>query len=468
MDNDTLVIILNLLAMIGLVAANGFFVATEFALVSVRRSRIDALVSEGNRRAVPVLSAIKDLDGYIAATQLGITISSIGLGWIGEPALAKLLDPVLESIVPHSLAVISTHTISFIIAFAIVTFLHVVFGELAPKSYALQYPEKTSMAVAVPTTIFLKIFKPIIYSMNATGQFFLRLIGVQPAAEHSLVYSEEELRLIVAASRRGGELADVEEEIIRRAFVFHDYAADEIMVPRTEILAIPVDANIDEVQDVLSSGKFGRYPVYDQTIDDIVGIVYVKDLFPILTGRVNVDEFNIRALVRPALPVPTTIPIDTLLNVMKRERTHVAILVDEYGGTAGMVTLEDIVERLLGDIPDEFESPESQTQVQPDGSRLVSGLTLLSDVNEELGLHLEAEDNNTIGGYVFSKIGHLPETGDSVNIGPYIIRVEELDNLRIAELRFIPTQETDAEMHQNEDLLEATGIAGARRAAEEQ
>jgi CBS domain containing-hemolysin-like protein len=467
MDNDTLFIGLNLLAMLGLVAANGFFVATEFALVSVRRSRIDSMVSEGNRRAVPVLAAIKDLDGYIAATQLGITISSIGLGWIGEPALAALLDPLLESIVPPALAVISTHTIAFIIAFAIVTFLHVVFGELAPKSYALQYPEKTSMAVAVPTTIFLKIFKPIIYSMNATGQFFLRSIGVEPAAEHSLVYSEEELRLIVAASRKGGELVDVEEEIIRRAFVFHDYAADEIMVPRTEIIALSVEAGLDEVKDVLSTGKFGRYPVYDQTIDDIVGIVYVKDLFPILTGRQADSEFNIRSLVRPALPVPTSIPIDTLLNVMKRERTHVAILVDEYGGTAGMVTLEDIVERLLGDIPDEFESPESQTQVQPDGSRLVSGLTLLSDVNEELGLHLEAEDNNTIGGYVFSEIGHLPEIGDVVNTGAYLIRVEELDNLRIAELRFIPTQEMDADRSRGEDQLEESGITGARRAAEE-
>lgn len=467
MDNDTLIIILNLLAMIGLVAANGFFVATEFSLVSVRRSRIDSMVNEGNRRAVPVLNAIKDLDGYIAATQLGITISSIGLGWIGEPALGALLDPLLESIVPPAVAVISTHTIAFIIAFAIVTFLHVVFGELAPKSYALQYPEKTSMAVAVPTTVFLTIFKPIIYSMNATGQFFLRSIGVEPAAEHSLAYSEDELRLIVAASRKGGELVDVEEEIIRRAFVFHDYAADEIMVPRTEIIAISVDAGLDEVKDVLSTGKFGRYPVYDQTIDDIVGIVYVKDLFPILTGRQTDGEFNIRSLVRPALPVPTSIPIDTLLNVMKRERTHVAILVDEYGGTAGMVTLEDIVERLLGDIPDEFESPESQTQVQPDGSRLVSGLTLLSDVNEELGLNLEAEDNNTIGGYVFSEIGHLPEIGDVVNVGTYRIRVEELDNLRIAELRFIPTGRSDSEVRRTEDPLEKSGIAGAHRAAEE-
>lgn len=467
MDNDTLIIMLNLLAMIGLVAANGFFVATEFSLVSVRRSRIDSMVSEGNRRAVPVLTAIKDLDGYIAATQLGITISSIGLGWIGEPALAALLDPLLESIVPPALAVISTHTIAFVIAFAIVTFLHVVFGELAPKSYALQYPEKTSMAVATPTAVFLKIFKPIIYGMNATGQFFLRSIGVEPAPEHSLVYSEEELRLIVAASRKGGELVDVEEEIIRRAFVFHDYAADEIMVPRTEIIAIPVYAGLDEVKDVLSTGKFGRYPVYNQTIDDIVGIVYVKDLFPILTGHQPDGEFNIRSLVRPALPVPTSIPIDTLLNVMKRERTHVAILVDEYGGTAGMVTLEDIVERLLGDIPDEFESPESQTQVQPDGSRLVSGLTLLSDVNEELGLHLEAEDNNTIGGYVFSEIGHMPEIGDVVNIGSYLIRVEELDNLRIAELRFIPTQHTDTDINRSEDQLEETGITGARRAADE-
>lgn len=467
MDNDTLIIILKLLAVLGLVGLNGFFVATEFSLVSVRRSRIDALVTEGNRRAVPVSAALKNLDGFIAATQLGITIASIGLGWIGEPALAALLDPLLESVLPESAAIISAHTISFAISFAIITFLHVVFGELAPKSFALQFPEKTAMVVSSPTTVFLKVFRPIIVSMNAVGQAFLRLIGVQPADEHAMVYSEEELRLIVAASRKGGHLVDVEEEIIRRAFVFHDYVADEIMVPRTEIVALSVDSDLATVRDVMHQEKFGRYPVYDKTIDDVVGILYVKDMIPILTANQEQIEFDMRGLVRPALPVPTSIPIDTLLNIMKRERTHVAILVDEYGGTAGMVTLEDIVERVLGDVPDEFEQPRSETVVEADGTRLVNGLTLLSDVNEELGLDLEADENNTIGGYVFSEIGHLPEIGEAVDIGSYVIRVEQLDGLRIAELRFIPRDDVDDQTRQSDDRLAESGVAGARSSAEE-
>lgn len=460
MDNDTLSIIFRLLSVLALVGLNGFFVATEFSLVSVRRSRIDSLVAEGNRRAVPVRNAIRDLDGYIAATQLGITLASLGLGWIGEPALAAVLDPVLEDIVPNSVAMASTHTIAFVIAFSTITFLHVVFGELAPKSFALQYPEKTSMFVATPTTIFMRIFKPIIVGMNAVGQAFLRLIGVEPASEHALIYSEEELRLIVSASRQGGELVDTEEEIIRRAFVFHDYVADEIMVPRTEIVAIPLDADLETVQEVLATEKYGRYPVYDQTIDDVVGILHVKELIPILTGRESGEAFDLKALLRPALLMPTSVPIDTLLNEMKRERTHVAILVDEYGGTAGMVTLEDIVERVLGDVPDEFEQPRTETQVQPDGSRLVNGLTLLTDVNESLGLSLEVDENNTIGGYVFSEIGHLPEVGDTIDIGPYIIEVEELDGLRVAGLRFIPTGKHDTATQPDADL-EPSSVSGS-------
>lgn len=316
------------------------------------------------------------------------------------------------------------------------------------------------MFVATPTTIFMRIFKPIIVGMNAVGQAFLRLIGVEPASEHALIYSEEELRLIVSASRQGGELVDTEEEIIRRAFVFHDYVADEIMVPRTEIVAIPLDADLETVQEVLATEKYGRYPVYDQTIDDVVGILHVKELIPILTGRESGEAFDLKALLRPALLMPTSVPIDTLLNEMKRERTHVAILVDEYGGTAGMVTLEDIVERVLGDVPDEFEQPRTETQVQPDGSRLVNGLTLLTDVNESLGLSLEVDENNTIGGYVFSEIGHLPEVGDTIDIGPYIIEVEELDGLRVAGLRFIPTGKHDTATQPDADL-EPSSVSGS-------
>lgn len=431
-------IVFQLLAVLGLVLLNGFFVATEFSLVSVRRTRIETLAAEGNRRAQTVFNAIKDLDGYIAATQLGITMASIGLGWIGEPALARLLDPLFEAVMPETFALISAHTISFIIAFSTITVLHVVFGELAPKSLALQFPETVAMLVTTPTRVFLTIFRPIIAAMNGLGRGFLRLFGVQPAAgEHGLVYSEEELRLIVAASRQGGELEETEEAIIRRAFTLHDYAADEVMVPRTELIALPADASLDRVRTVISTYRFSRFPVYGRDLDDILGVLHVKDL-PVLSQWPPAQRFDLRALMRPVLTVPTAVPIDHMLNLMKQRRTHVAIVVDEYGGTAGMITLGDIIERVVGDVPDEFEQATPDVVAEPDGSAVVNGLALVSEVNDWFGLPLPVSESHTIGGYIFSLLGRRPKMGDTVDVGPYQVRVEALDGLRISSLRFIP------------------------------
>ena len=431
-----------LLAVLGLVLLNGFFVATEFSLVSVRRTRIETLAAEGNRRAQTVYSAIKDLDGYIAATQLGITMASIGLGWIGEPALARLLDPLFESLMPETFALISAHTISFIIAFSTITLLHVVFGELAPKSLALQFPESVAMLVTTPTRVFLTIFRPIISVMNGLGRGFLRLVGVKPAAgEHSLVYTEEELRLIVTASRKGGELEETEEAIIRRAFTLHDYAADEVMVPRTELIALPFDASLERVRASISTYRFSRFPVYGRDLDDILGVLYVKDL-PVLSQWPPAKQFDLRSLMRPVLTVPTAVPIDHMLNLMKQQRTHIAIVVDEYGGTAGMITLGDIIERVVGDVPDEFEQVSPEVVAESDGSSQVNGLTPLSEVDDWFGLSLPVNESHTIGGYIFSLLGRRPQVGDSVDIGPYQIRVEALDGLRIASLRFVPVETT--------------------------
>lgn len=433
-------IVFQLLAVLGLVLLNGFFVATEFSLVSVRRTRIETLAAEGNRRAQTVFNAIKDLDGYIAATQLGITMASIGLGWIGEPALARLLDPLFESVMPETFALISAHTVSFIIAFSTITLLHVVFGELAPKSLALQFPETVAMLVTTPTRIFMTIFRPIIAVMNGLGRGFLRLLGVKPAVgELGHIYTEEELRLIVTASRKGGELEETEEAIIRRAFTLHDYAADEVMVPRTELVALPVDASLDRVQAIISTYRFSRYPVYGRDLDDILGVLYVKDL-PVLTEWPSAKRFDLRLLMRPVLTVPTAVPIDHMLNLMKQRRTHIAIVVDEYGGTAGMITLGDIIERVVGDVPDEFEQATPDVVVEPDGSSVVNGLTPVNEVSDWFDLLLEVNESHTIGGYIFSLLGRRPEVGDSVNIGPYQVRVEALDGLRIASLRFVPVE----------------------------
>jgi CBS domain containing-hemolysin-like protein len=429
-------IVIKLLVVLALVVTNGFFVATEFALVSVRRSRIESLVDEGVARARPVLNALHDLDGFVAATQLGITIASIGLGWVGEPAIAAVLDPLFETILPASWAEASAHTISFIIAFSLITFFHVVFGELAPKSLALQYPERTAFMVAPPVRVFLTTFRPIIFTMNWVGQAFLRLVGVQPAVGHSLIYTEEELRLIVAASTESGELFETEEEIIRRAFVFHDFTADDIMVPRTELIAAPVGATLDYVTELIREHKYGQYPVFGRDLDDILGVFYVKDLIGfVLGGDSERAGFDLRRVLRPVLTVPDSLPIDSLLDEMKLHRTHLAIAVDEYGGTAGMVTLDDIMERVVGEVPDEFDLPGADIIDEPDGSAKVNGLTHLSDIREHFGLDLEADESSTIGGFVFSALGQRPELGDQVVVGPYIIQVTALDGLRIAEVR---------------------------------
>jgi CBS domain containing-hemolysin-like protein len=442
-------ILIKLAVVFALVATNGFFVATEFALVSVRRSRIESLVDEGVARARPVLSALHDLDGFIAATQLGITIASIGLGWVGEPAIAKALDPALAAILPASVAEASAHTISFVIAFSLITFFHVVFGELAPKSLALQYPERTAFMVAPPVRLFLTAFRPIIFAMNWVGQTFLRLVGVQPVVGHSLIYTEEELRLIVAASTESGELFETEEEIIRRAFVFHDFTADDIMVPRTELVGVPATASLTVTTEVIREHKFGQYPVYGRDLDDILGVFYVKDLVELVLGAdADPATFDIRTVIRQVLTVPASLPIDALLDEMKSHRTHLVVAVDEYGGTAGMVTLDDIMERVVGEVPDEFDMPGQDIVDEPDGTAKVNGLTHLSDIREHFGLDLEADESSTIGGFVFSALGQRPELGDRVEVGPYVIEVTALDGLRIAEVRFMknaPAEELTAD-----------------------
>jgi CBS domain containing-hemolysin-like protein len=291
--------------------------------------------------------------------------------------------------------------------------------------------------VAPPVRIFLTTFRPIIFTMNWVGQSFLHLVGVQPAVGHSLIYTEEELRLIVAASTESGELFETEEEIIRRAFVFHDFTADDIMVPRTELIAAPAGATLDYVTELIRAHKFGQYPVFGRDLDDILGVFYVKDLVDfVLGGETERSAFDLRRVLRPVLTVPESLPIDSLLDEMKLHRTHLAIAVDEYGGTAGMVTLDDIMERVVGEVPDEFDLPGQDIIDEPDGSARVNGLTHLSDIREHFGLDLEADESTTIGGFVFSALGQRPELGDDVVVGPYVIEVTALDGLRIAEVRF--------------------------------
>jgi CBS domain containing-hemolysin-like protein len=426
---------LNLLIVLVLVAANGFFVAAEFALVSVRRTRIDELVSDGNRRARVVRRSLRDLDSYIAATQLGITMASLGLGWVGEPALAHMLDPIFEEIVPENWAFVSAHGVAFVIAFSIITVMHIVFGELAPKTIALQHSESTSLWVAAPLEIFLKIFRPIIYAMNGLGRLVVRSIGLQDTSGHGLIHSEAELRMLVTASAQGGYLEETEQEIIDRAFVFHDDTAIDVMLPRTEIIGLPLNADREMVQHTLQEHRLERYPVWEGDSDHITGVLHARDALAALAAG---GQLDLPQLIRPILQVPTSLPLDRLIEAMREARTHIALAVDEFGGTAGVVELERVIERLVGPLPDEFAPApvpfDSETH-EPGMVEQLDGLMLVQDVNETFELSLDESSAHTIGGLVFYELGRTPVVGDIVELDGARLTVTELDGLRISSVR---------------------------------
>lgn len=436
---------LALAAVVVLVLANGFFVATEFALVAVRRTRIQHLASEGDRRATAVLGRLDHLDAYIAATQLGITIASIALGWIGEPALASVIEPVLE-LLPGLSATQRTalsHTVGFALAFSIITVLHIVFGELAPKSLALQRPEATSLRVAGPIHLFYLAFRPIIAVLNNIGNGVVRLLGIEPAGGHERVQSAEELMLIIDASRDAGLVDPASEAIVDRAFIFADLAVRHVMVPRTEMVAVPEDASLLETLRLAAESGYTRLPVYAGDTDHLVGIVNVKHLLPLLAdvvdGYAGTADFVLSEQLRPLCVVPETMSAADVLERMRRNRVQLAVVVDEYGGTAGIVSLEDLVEALVGEIRDERE-PDEVVGPAPDGSLLLDGLTPLVELRERFDIDLtdDALHVETLGGYVFARLGGPAQVGDTVATAAGILRIEDMDGLRVAKLRLVP------------------------------
>ena len=434
MEESLLSIGIKLIAVVFLVLANGFFVATEFALVSVRRTRIDQLAEEGNRLAGVVRQALTHLDDYIAATQLGITMASLALGWIGEPALAHLLEPAL-AFLPTNMVGITSHTLAVAIAFSLITTLHIVIGELAPKTIALQRSEATSMMVALPIDIFLKVFRPFIVLMNSIGRAVVRLVGLQPASEHESVHSEEEIRMLLAASTAAGMIEQEEQAMIQSVFEFGDLTADQVMTPRTEMTAVPANMDLRQLVTLFTQTGHTRLPVYEGTLDNIVGVAHALDLLRVRQSNGQAPA-TVRGLMREVLTVPETLPLSRLLGRMKRLKTRLAIVIDEYGGTAGLVTLEDLVERIVGDVQDEFDIPE-EVDVQPLGERsaLVNGLMLLEDFNDHFRTDLTDEYNETVGGFVMGCLGRIPHVGDEVQAGGLTLHVEEMDGLRVARLR---------------------------------
>jgi len=421
-----------LVAVLALVFANGFFVAAEFALVTVRKTRIDQMIAEGHRGARTVRRALTDPDSYIAATQLGITMASLGLGWIGEPALAHLIEPAFATIMPPEGAAVTSHTLAIAIAFAIITALHIVLGELAPKTIALQHPERTSMWVARPTELFMRGFWPFITLLNGMGRAAVNALGLRPPSGHSLVHSEEELKMLVTASQEAGVLEEQEEQMLHRVFGFGDLTAGQVMVPRTEMVSLPAHATMADVIAAVVNVPHTRFPVYRENEDDIVGVVHIKDLFGAATAAGA--AFDLATLAREALTIPETMKADDLLAEMQRRRTHHAIVIDEYGGTAGMVTFEGLMARIVGEMGEAADQATPRIVTLADGSALLDGLTLVRDVNERFGLEIDEDVYTTVGGYVLGRLGRRARLGDRIEVETRTLRVEALDGLRVARV----------------------------------
>jgi CBS domain containing-hemolysin-like protein len=414
-------------AVLALVLANGFFVAAEFSIVAVRKTRVDQLVAEGRHGARAVRRAVTHPDSYIAATQLGITMASLGLGWIGEPALASLIQPVL-TFLPTTLAEATAHSVAVAIAFAIVTALHIVLGELAPKTIALERAEATALLVVKPTELFMRLFSPFIRLLNGTGQAVVRALGLHSMGGHAMVHSEEELKMLVTASQEAGVLEEREEQMIHRVFGFADLTAAQVMVPRTELIAVAESMPRETLIDEISRGGYSRVPVYRSNLDDVVGILHVVDLLaPIERG----EPIHAAALAREALTVPTTLAADEVLAEMRRRGVREALVIDEYGGTAGMVTFESLMERIVGELA---TGGRARINVLPDGSAEIDGLVLSAEVNLQFGLHIDQDTFTTVGGYVLGQLGRRPRIGDVVAIEGRTMRVDALDGIRVARV----------------------------------
>ena len=413
-EGSILLASLKLIAVAALIFANGFFVAAEFGLVSVRRTRIDQLIAEGKEAAKVVRHAIDDPDRFIAATQLGITIASLGLGWIGEEAIADLLLPVLHAL-PSNLITPAAYTIASALAFALITFLHVVLGELAPKSIALQYPEETAFVVAKPTIVTENIFRPFIWLLNGTGNLLLRLVGLSAPSGHHRVHSVEELMMLVEASHKEGVLEDEQEEMLQKVFRFANRHVSEAMIPRPEIVGIERQATIGNLLEVFSQSSHARFPIYEDDLDDIVGIVAVKDVLMALASDPTNVTRGIDELIRPAFFVPETRPMGDLFVEMRAKQIQIAIVIDEYGGTAGLVTLEEIAEEIVGRLSDELAVTPSLVETIDEQTVEIDAQLRVDEINEVLDLHLpEGEDYETVAGFILYLLRYIPREGEQL------------------------------------------------------
>ncbi|MFL1673235.1 hemolysin family protein [Paenibacillus thiaminolyticus] len=421
----------NLFLVAILIIATAFFVAAEFAIVRLRSSRVNQMVMEGQKNALAVKRVTSNLDGYLSACQLGITITALGLGWLGEPTVERMLHPLFE----HFSVPVGVSTIlSFAIAFASITFLHVVLGELAPKTVAIQKAEQVSMLTAKPLIFFYKVMYPFIWALNGSANWFVRLFGLKPAKEHEEAHSEEELRIILTESYRSGKINQSEYGYVNKIFTFDELLAREIMVPRTDMVCIDIQDEKNQIIDMMKTEQYTRFPVMDGHKDQIIGFINTKQFFMQLHDNPNVDMSK---LIQPVLSISEASPVKTLLHKMQQQQVHIAILVDEYGGTSGLITIEDILEEIVGDIRDEFDKEETpDVEIIDEDHILVDGKVSLDTISNILNVELESEDLDTIGGWLYTLHPSLKKDVTwKYETLHFIIREKDRHRIRKVEIR---------------------------------
>ena len=429
----------NILLVILLVAANGFFVASEFALVAVRKSRIESLTAEGKASAKRLLEILNNLNAYISATQLGITIASLGLGWIGEPAVARMIHyPLIQLAQITGLEALTSpaviHTVSFALAFSIITFLHIVFGELAPKTIALEIAERIALFVALPMQLFYKIFYYPIRLLDWMGTKTVRLLGFRAASQHGSGYTEDEIRRLIKVSLESGHLKEEESKLLDKVFEFSDTTVREAMVPRTKIAAIPATLSLEEIVKAFQRYGYSRLPVYGESLDDILGFIHSKDVLPYL---LQPKSFCLEKILQKPVFVIDKAKLEDVLKQMQKEKFHFGFVIDEHGGIEGIITLEDLLEEIVGDISDEHdEEVNEQIIYEADGSYLLDGSLVVRDLNRRLGLNLPLSENYiTIAGFLMNQAGKILDKGEQIKFNGYIFKVEEVDKHMIMKVR---------------------------------
>jgi putative hemolysin len=431
------ILFLELLAVAALILLNAFFVAGEYGLVTARKTRIRELEQQGNRRASAVLQIVSDPPRFIAAMQLGVTATSLAIGALGEQVLAQVFDPIFAT------------AIAFALAFLIITFLHVVVGELVPKGVALGYSEATALAVSAPVRGFFVVFKPLIWILQRSSEIILRALGLQPPGGEVDVYSEAELKMLLSRSTEEGELEQQEQEMLYKVFDFADKEVSTVMVPRPEVVALSVDLPPEEALAAVIESPYTRYPVYRGALDEVVGVLHVRDLFSALNDR-GIAGVELDQLLRPAHIVPETKDLAALLTEFRRANQHMAIVVDEYGDLEGIVTLEDLLEEIVGEIEDEFDLPDESIEQLPDGRMRIDGTFPIDDFNEQFGRTLPIEDYHTVGGFVFGLLGRAPGVGDEVEHDGCRFKVLDVEGSRIEslEVELAPQDRQEAQLEE--------------------